>query len=249
MTMRNILLVILLLMMLSIFGCGGPDGAAPPIENGKAVTESGGETAPGGSEAPGEVADLGTDEEFSWMSLGSMDNLVEIVKEMRWKMDGNIFHYAYLGSETVDGVNADVVSINIDDAVTTFWVDSSGEIVQVAIDDEYMPAEMLDYMGMYLLAPLLPFQIFAEELSLQQALSGQNIPGMDITRQDRVRETIGGQTVDVHIMEMMIDDSHTLEFRFADFENIRLMLSWNVLEGGEKGEEFAYFEIEEIIFR
>ncbi|WP_028307898.1 hypothetical protein [Desulfitibacter alkalitolerans] len=207
------------------------------------------------------VANEAAEADIPWINLKGIVDLVNLVQEMTWTIDEDTFVYAHLGTESVKGVQTDVIQIEVtgeyddEDERVVFWVDSSGRIMRALMNDVDTPTEMLEHMSVYLLAPLLPFQLSSEQ-NLQLALSGKNVPGWTVTDRGKKRETIGGKSVDVSTIEIQAKDmfstgagEYTIQFRFGDFGNMRLLLGWNVLDGGQEGEDWGRFSIETITFR
>lgn len=249
-------LVIFLVAVMLVAGCAGRPKAAPDA----AAQQAGSDEGKGG--APGEAAATGDSgavaEELPWLSLDNIVNLVSLVQEMSWSIggiDGHLFHYAYLGQETLNGVPAEAVAMSVDDENIVLWVDGKGNILQAAINDDHMPAEMTGHMSMYMLAPLVPFQLSAHT-DLQSALAGRKVPGWNVLRHDKTKDIIDGKSTTIHIMVIKARDpfgvgagEYTVEYRFGDFGKMRLLLGFTILEGAEEGDEYVDFAIESITFR
>lgn len=248
----RIFLAIFLVAVMLVAGCGGRPKVAPDAAAQKADSD-------GAKGTPGETAATGDSgvvaEELPWLNLDNIVNLVSLVEEMSWTLDGYLYHFAYLGKETLNGVPVEAVAMSVEDENTVFWVDGSGNILQAAINDDHMPAEMMGHMSMYLLAPLVPFQLSAQT-DLQSALAGKSVPGWNVMRRDITKEFIAGKSTTVHIMEIKARDpfgvgagEYTVEYRFADFGKMRLLLGFTILEGAEEVDEYVAFAIESITFR
>ncbi len=248
-----VLMILALLIGTIAVGCGGPDDTAPDTGSDESAVEREEDPIEEADVADGDV-DAG--ENFNdWIYLESVTDLVNMVQEMTWKIDGGLFHYVYQGSETVDGVSTDVISMEMEGEEVSLWIDSSGEVKQAVLGGEEMPAEMLDFMGMYLITPLIPFQ-FSMDADLQSALTGHDVPGWNVTRTDNRTGTVGGKAADLYTMEIQGRDpsdagagDYTMEFRFADFGDSMMLLGWNVLEGAGEDEQFMEFVLESIVFR
>ncbi len=248
-----VMMSLVLLIGIIAVGCGGPDEAAPDTGSDEPAVER--EEDPV-EEVDAINGDAAAEEDFhDWIYLDSVTELVSMVQEMTWKIDGDLFHYVYLGSETVNGVSTDAISMEVEGEEVSLWIDSSGEIKQAVLGGEQMPAEMLDFMGMYLITPLIPFQ-FSMDADLQSALTGREVPGWNVTRTDKSSGTVGGKTADLYTMEIQGRDpsdagagEYTMEFRFADFGDSMMLLGWNVLEGAGENEQFMEFVLESIAFR
>ncbi len=252
-----VMMILVLLIGTILIGCGGPDEAAPNTGSDEPAVEREEDPVEEVDAVDGDVAaGEETGEDFNdWVYLESVTELVNMVQEMTWKIDGSPFHYVYLGRETVNGVSTDVISMEMEGEEVSLWIDSSGEVKQAVLGGEQMPAELLDFMGMYLITPLIPFQ-FSMDADLQSALTGREVPGWNVTQTDKSSGTVGGKAADLYTMEIQGRDpsdagtgEYTMEFRFADFGDSMMLLGWNVLEGAGEDEQFMEFVLESIVFR
>jgi hypothetical protein len=246
-----LIIIVLILVMIFVIGCGGSK-KTEPITNDQqqAVTNPTTQVEPPALPSKPEV-----DSKESWMNAKNLIELVKLVDKMSWRVDGDVFHYTYLGREVVKGVQGEVVSIVVEDEKIKFWIDDNGKILQALVDDEYLPSEYLDHVSIYMLAPLMPFQLSGEE-QLQRALTGKDVPGWKVLKSDKGKTTISRKTIDVQTIVIQAKDpfsvgagEYTISFSFGNFDSKRLIIGWSILEGAGRDEEFVEFAIESLTFR
>lgn len=196
------------------------------------------------------------DNVYPWMTLGEPVYLINSVAQMVWVVDDTIFSYGYEGIENVNGQDAHAIAIDAGDDHCVFWLDPKGTILQAAINDDFFESGI---ENVYMMEPLLPFQLIQNE-KLQRALTGSKVQGWTIQDRGTQRLTLGeyDDALEIDARTLVIrgtdlfdtgaEGEYAIAFRFARVLDQWLLIGWEVLDGGNPDEPFAYFSLESIRF-
>jgi len=245
-----ILSLAVVFLLLSVSGCGiiedligeeaeeAIEEALNDEENGEEVNgEEEAEEEEEEDEVPVEVDE--------WRNPTSMSEFTERFEEMKWtwaqikdgeKTDESVFSYRCEGSDTVDGMETELIALILDDEKFKLWVDDAGDVVQVETGGEVIPGEFIDtQLDSVLNAAFGPFMMI-EQTGIREFVSG-SYPGVDWTTKETGTEQFGDMSAEVTRMEVEVGPPMTEEgeegtaiWSVGDFGDFQMLVEWGWAE-------------------
>lgn len=247
---KNLCVLAVLAMALTLaffaWGCGGDSGTILP--GGGAESDTGEENGASGETGAIEEALLELD---NWSLPTSVAELIATFSEYKLRMNmglEQIFHYRYLGSEPIEGVETEKIAFSVDGEEITIWVAADDMVKQVELEGKIYTGEMAETMGATFLGLMvMPFAM-AEGYNIHEYVS---TPGLSVQLKDSSPGRVGDLSGTVHTIEIKIEPPAntapteiTYICRIADLGAVQTMLSLSVTSG-DGTVDFA-FEIEEL---
>jgi len=219
-------IILLLVLALGAFGCGNGEEANGTEENGE-VNDDNGEDVP-----------VSVDE---WQNPTDKTEIISLFSELEWTWsqseDGTVqqeqyVKYSHEGTETVDGVETDIIHFAVEDQEVLIWVDEDGKAVQGEYEGQLWTGPILQQAldGM-LTAIFSPFQAI-EQWNIQEFLQGE-YPGIEWTSISEQQEQFGALSADVTVIEMYIEPpmvqegyERTVTWSVGDFGDFQMVVEW-----------------------
>lgn len=242
-TLSVLLVLMLLLLGLFAYGCGGGD-------------RGGEDVAPGDGEDSGSTEDEPLLDLGNWEVPSDLNEMIALFSEVKYRFTAGgaemVVHYRYLGSENVGGAATDKISLSMDEQSFTFWVGADGSIKQMEQEGQIIPADMASSVGKGLADMVLVPFIMAEGIKIQDWVRVTE-PGYKVTVLSSKNEKIGDLSGMVHTLQVVVEPplvptEVTYVARVADLGDFQTMLSWEVT-GGEGGTYDFKYEIEALALR
>lgn len=230
-----ILLAALMLFSMTA-GCGSSEDEPGP-ENG--MTEN------GVSEDPGhDDEDVDGNGEFAfdyWENPQNISELVELFKQLKFDISTgdhiSSIVYRFEGKETASGVETSKVTMEtysngqLDLSLTT-WVDDNGSTVQIAIDDEMMPAELASMMAEPIFSLVfMPFNLVSA-YDPEVVLGGTH-PNINVESKGTSSRTFGDLSGKIYESVISVTDQgreYKVEWHIGDFGNLQMMTLYETLD-------------------
>lgn len=241
------LLVLLILVLgLFVYGCRGNDTEEPGA-NGE---------VPGGDEKGADEEPNGEEE-----ALPRFDNLkipetvseiINTFSEFRLNFDGDIYEYLYLGSDAVDGVDAEKISVSVSGEEIIIWVAADESVIQAEKDGQIISSD-LSGEGEHLASLLLMPFMMAGTYNVDEYTS---TAGFSVRQVGSSQEKVGDLSATVYTMEIkmgppVLPEEYTYIERIADLGDFQIVVSIDVFKGGDEksGTREFEFELEELSLR
>ncbi len=240
-------LIMALVPAIFVWGCGG--NSETDLTGGAAENDV--------NEANGVNGETGANgkpllELNNWCLPTTVPELIATFSEYKLRMNMGqvqIFHYRYLGSETLEDVETEKIAFSVDNEEMTIWVAAGDMVKQVEMDGEIHTGETAETMGSTFLGfMVMPFAM-AEGYNIHEYIS---TPGLNVQLKDSSPGQVGDLSGTVHTIEIKIvppapPTEITYLIRIADLGTIQTMLSFSVTSA-DGTVEFD-FEIEELKLR
>ncbi len=231
--------VLILAMVFGSFGCGSPEEET----NGEKANDE--EIVDNDEEENGEEA-AENEEEMpvaaeNWQNPTESDEVLEMFEELEWTFtrfqDGDIAKeevvtYVFEGTDTVDGVETELISFDYDDEKLKIWIDEDGNSVQGEYQGHVFSGPLLQStLDEIVRAMFAPFKM-VENIGLQHFLAG-DYPGVEWKTTSTQREDIGAASAEVTEIELylvppMVQEGRerTVSCRIGDFGDFQIVIEW-----------------------
>ncbi len=209
-----------------------------------------GMTENGVSEDPDHAAGEDTDEavddngEFAfdyWENPQDISELVELFKHLKFDISTgdhiSSIVYRFEGEETASGVETSKVTMEtyfngqLDMSLTT-WVDDNGNTVQIAIDDEMMPAELASMMTQPVFSLVfMPFNLVSAYDP--EAVLGGTHPHVKVESKGTSSGTFGDLSGTIYESVISVTDQnreYKVAWHIGDFGNLQMMTLYETLD-------------------
>lgn len=247
-----LVLVVAVSLLIGALGCGAPEEEVDAPEEDAVVEEEAVEdsTDPADEEADAEEGEVSEaqDEDFdvdNWRNPTGVQEIVNNFSELEWswarvvdgeEADSTVLSYRYEGSETVEGVDAEVLVFTLDGEAFKFWVDDDGRTVQAEVQGEIIPGQFVDTMAEGLLTGLfVPFRA-VEEFGFYEALR-ETTPGVKWSAVSTETEKFGDLEAEVTRLEVVVGPPLTPEgeegtaiLGVGDFGDFQMLVEWDWAE-------------------
>ncbi|MDY6825708.1 MAG: hypothetical protein SVV67_00795 [Bacillota bacterium] len=260
---RRGLILLVCLLLLAVIGCGDSGVADEAVEDQAGYIAGEEEDALVEDDLDEEVSENG--EEVlaldEWEAPANLQEMIAKFEEIQHSIiqDGEVvatIHYLYEGSETIEGTEADRVSVDFGEEKFIVWVDPAGELIKIQAGGEEIPAEMASMFVEPMMANILmPFQIARDWNARELVADYSTKEGVNVSKVQSEQQEIGGRSAQVHTFEVTVeppaveaDQGGTMRWQIADFGDLQIIIGWDVLESS--GEEMNIeFKIEKIVLR
>lgn len=245
-------LVVILLLVLGAAGCGnGEEEALNGEDNGEQELNGEDETVDGENELPVAVD--------NWRNPTGLDEIVDNFEELHWRwaniqggeeQDATLISYRRLGSDTIEGIETNQISIEIDDEEYIIWLDESGNVVQAEIEGAVLPGELVQSaMQSAVEAVFSPFNI-VEQYQVYEFLVDP-YPGIEWKTVSTEAEQFGDAEAEVTRLEIdlappMVPEGQegTVTWSVGDFDDFQMLVEYEWAEEALDGRGVSYKLIE-----
>lgn len=255
-----------LLLLFGSLGCGVPDEEEaveeePTVEEEERVDEEPTVEEEERNDEEKEEPALDVD---NWRNPTEISEIVDNFAEMEWTWsrlengsvtDSTTINYKYEGSETVDGVDTEVLSFSIDAEGFKAWVDKDGNVIQAEVEGEIIPGQFVDQaMEGALSAMFSPFWTF-EELGIHDALV-ETTPGFEWSVISTEEKQIGNMDVEVTHLEVDVKppltpegEEGTVTWSVGDFGQFQMLIEWDWIETAGEEEMSIQYSLDKAVAR
>ncbi len=201
----------------------------------------------------------------NWRNPTGVSEIVNNFEEMEWRWaqmeDGEetgstVVHYRYAGSETVEGVEADILAFSVDDDEFKLWVDEQGDAVQGEFDGNIIPGALVEAgLEGFISAIFWPYWTF-EEFGVREALA-ETTPGIELRVVSTGREQFGEISADVTRMEVEVGppftpegEVGTLTWSVGDFDgDFQMIVEWGGTEVTSEDDYGVTYSLRKVVPR
>ncbi|MCF8011896.1 MAG: hypothetical protein K9L17_09890 [Clostridiales bacterium] len=242
----SITLIITLILVLSVSGCGGGNDEA-----GGDIEKNSVEEPQAGNEQKNQDKEQKEHEEPSvtvknWRNPTEINEIVKNFKELEWtwarikdgkETDSTAVSYRYGGSETVKGSDTNLLVFVVDNEKFKLWIDKNGEAVQAEIKGKIIPGEFVNSAMEDMLSGIFwPF-LMVDKVGIREAIM-ETTPGVEWTATSTDREQFGDLDAKVTRIEVDLGPPITPEnkegkviWSVGDFDgNFQMLVGWEANE-------------------
>lgn len=252
-------LAVAFFLLMGAWGCGPPEEEEVPEEEPveEEVVEEEEEPVEEEEEDPAVSVD-------DWQNPTEVSDVVDNFKELEWnyasirdgvETDSTRVIYRFEGSETVEGVEADLLYFAVDDEELNIWVDENGQTVQAEYEGQILPGAMVDQALEGAIQGIFwPFWTF-EDYGVHQALV-ESTPGVEYSVISTGTEQVGEMSAEVTRMEVDVSppvvsegQEGTAQWAVGDFGDFQMLIEWDWVEAIGEDDMAVTFSLSNVVPR
>ena len=256
------LLVVVSLMGVLLVGCGSTPTPTDPPAPQPSVTPppTPEDTSEDDTEDSEEAADLRVDQ---WQNPTNIQSIAATFSALEWRFasmedgvatDEMRVSYVLEGQESIDGVEADKITLVIDDDEHTLWIDDSGNVLRFLVNGDEVDESIMPMMSRATLTmATIPFS-WVQAANVRSVLRG-TVPGFTYTEISRGTERFGDLSAEVVVIRVKAEppavaqgQDFEVEWSVADFGDLQMLVKWSALEGASSDYSFI-MQIERLELR